>query len=97
MIAIALAKSPVSLTRSHEVPHIFTRKPRLRPAEFLTTCAKRLLQHNRGQTGLGVLTVSFSGLDPMQTSSTAQRRRASRSLRGDRKVVIMRLALSEGD
>jgi len=26
---------------------MFTRKPRLRPAEFLITSAKRLLQHNR--------------------------------------------------
>src|SRR5262249_16710664 len=51
--AIASAKSPVSLTRSHEVPHIFTPKPRLRPAEFLATCAKRLLQHNQVQSGHG--------------------------------------------
>jgi hypothetical protein len=26
---------------------MFTRKPRLQPAEFLITSAKRLLQHNR--------------------------------------------------
>ena len=46
--AIALSKSPVSLTLGDEVPHIFTRKPRLfRPLEFLTLGAKRLLQHNR--------------------------------------------------
>ena len=44
--SIALPKSPVSLTRGDEVPHIFTRKPRLKPAEFLVTTAKRLLQHN---------------------------------------------------
>jgi hypothetical protein len=30
-----------------EVPHIFTRKPRLRPLEFLILGAKRFLQHNR--------------------------------------------------
>jgi len=42
-----------SLTRFAEVagefnviPHVFTRGPRLRPAEFLNTSAKRLLQHN---------------------------------------------------
>src|SRR6516225_7883489 len=45
--AIALSKSPVSLTLGDEVPHIFTRKPRLRPLEFLILGAKRLLQHNR--------------------------------------------------
>src|SRR6516225_8174321 len=43
--AIALSKSPVSLTLGDEVPHIFTRKPRLRPLEFLILGAKRLLQH----------------------------------------------------
>src|SRR5262245_49982696 len=42
--AIALSKSPVSLTLGDEVPHIFTRKPRLRPLEFLILGAKRLLQ-----------------------------------------------------
>jgi hypothetical protein len=44
---IALPKSPVSLSRGDEVPHIFTRKPRPRPAEFSVTSAKRLLQQNR--------------------------------------------------
>src|SRR5262249_36805538 len=33
-------------TLGDEVPHIFTRKPRLRPLEFLIIGAKRLLQHN---------------------------------------------------
>ena len=46
--AIALSKSPVSLTLGDEVPHILTRKLRLRPLEFLIIGAKRLLQHNRG-------------------------------------------------
>ena len=45
--SIALPKSPVSFARGDEVPHIFTRKPRLQPAEFLIIGAKRLLQHNR--------------------------------------------------
>jgi hypothetical protein len=44
--AIALSKSPVSSTLGDEVPHIFTRKLRLRPLEFLIFGAKRLLQHN---------------------------------------------------
>jgi hypothetical protein len=34
----------VSLSSGDEVPHIFTRKLRLRPGEFLITSAKRLLQ-----------------------------------------------------
>jgi hypothetical protein len=36
----------VSLSVGDEVPHIFTRKSRLQPGEFLITSAKRLLQHN---------------------------------------------------
>src|SRR5229473_191120 len=47
--SIALPKSPVSLTCGDEVPHIFTRKPRLQPAEFLNPSAKRLLQQNLPQ------------------------------------------------
>ena len=38
--AIALSKSTVSLTLGDEVPHIFTRKPRLRLLEFLILGAK---------------------------------------------------------
>ena len=49
--AVALSKSPVNLTLGDEVPHIFTRKPRPRPLEFLILGAKRLLQHNRGLSG----------------------------------------------
>jgi hypothetical protein len=45
--AIALSKSPVSLTLGDEAPHILTRKTRLQPLEFLIISAKRLLQHNR--------------------------------------------------
>src|ERR1700728_3581390 len=33
------------------VPNIFIRKTRPQLAGFLTTCAKRLLQHNRGTSG----------------------------------------------
>jgi hypothetical protein len=45
--SITLRRSPVSLSSGDEVPHIFTRKSRLRPKEFLITSAKRLLQQNR--------------------------------------------------
>ena len=34
----------MSLWSRDEVPHIFARTSRLRPGEFLVTCAKRLLQ-----------------------------------------------------
>ena len=44
--SFALPKSPMSLTRGDEAPHVLTRKSRLQPAEFLITSAKRLLQHN---------------------------------------------------
>jgi hypothetical protein len=44
VISITLPRSPVSLSSGNEVPHIFTRKSRLQPGEFLITSAKRLLQ-----------------------------------------------------
>jgi hypothetical protein len=47
--SITLPRSPVSLSSGDEVPHIFTRKSRLRPKEFLISSAKRLLQQNRQQ------------------------------------------------
>jgi hypothetical protein len=40
----------VSLSSGDEVPHIFTRKSRLQPGEFLITSAKRLLQQNLPKT-----------------------------------------------
>src|SRR5262249_49453700 len=41
---------PISLLSGDEVPHIFTRKSRLQPGEFLITSAKRLLQQYRHET-----------------------------------------------
>jgi hypothetical protein len=58
--AIALSKSPVSLTTSNEAPHIFTRKPRLRPLEFLIIRAKRLLQHNHPRKRTSLCTILMS-------------------------------------
>jgi hypothetical protein len=43
---ITLPRSPASLSSGNEVPHMFTRKSRLRPKEFLISSAKRLLQQN---------------------------------------------------
>jgi hypothetical protein len=42
--SIALPRSSGSLSSGDEVPHIFTRKSRLKPGKFLITSAKRLLQ-----------------------------------------------------
>src|ERR1700728_2812509 len=56
--SVAVPKSPVSLTREDQSPHVFTRKTRLQPAEFLITCAKRLLQHNQGQSGSRLATLT---------------------------------------
>jgi hypothetical protein len=42
-----LPKSPVSLSPGDEVPHMFTRKPRLRLGKIVISSAKRLLQHYR--------------------------------------------------
>jgi hypothetical protein len=42
-----------NLSRFTEVPQISTRKPRLRPSEFLTPSAKRLLQQYRRKADLG--------------------------------------------
>src|SRR6202045_3406770 len=44
--SITLPRSPASLSSGDEVPHIFTRNPRVQPKEILITSAKRLLQQN---------------------------------------------------
>jgi hypothetical protein len=44
---VALPKSPINLAQGDEVPQIITQITRQRPSEFLTSAAKRLLQHNR--------------------------------------------------
>src|SRR6516165_10765516 len=50
--SVPLPRSPVSLWSGDEVPHIFTRKSRLRPGEFLVSSAKRLLQQYLPQADL---------------------------------------------
>src|SRR5437870_5901649 len=44
--SVTLPSSPARSSSGDEVPHIFTRKSRLQPGEFLITSAKRLLQQN---------------------------------------------------
>jgi hypothetical protein len=41
----------VSSSLCDEVPHIFIQKSHIEPREFLISSAKRLLQHNRGNSG----------------------------------------------
>ena len=50
--SISLPKSPVSLSLGDEVPHMFTRKARLRLGEISISSAKRLLQQNRHEADL---------------------------------------------
>src|SRR6516165_8720551 len=53
--SIALPRSSASLSSCDEVPHIFTRKSRLKPGKFLITSAKGLLQQNRHQAAVSHL------------------------------------------
>jgi hypothetical protein len=48
----ALPESLVSLARGGVAPHIIIRSPRVRPAEFESCAAERLLQHYRLKSGL---------------------------------------------
>src|SRR6185312_12356191 len=60
----SLPKSPVSLSPGDEVPHMFTRKPRLQLEKFAINGAKRLLQHNRhiaAQRRCGVMSAAGGG------------------------------------
>src|SRR5262245_61538541 len=43
--SVALPKSPMNLAQGDGVPQIITRRTRQRPSEFLTSPAKRRLQH----------------------------------------------------
>ncbi len=78
--AIALSKSPVSLTSGDEDPHIFRRKPRLRPLEFLIIGAKRLLQHNRLKNGLE----PDIGLRQLSAQQATCSTKESKNLKGSR-------------
>src|SRR5260221_6289463 len=50
-VSFTLPRSPVSSPSGDEVPHIATRKSRLLAAEFLISSAKRVLQHDRADSG----------------------------------------------
>src|SRR5712672_2860079 len=63
VVSITLPRSPVSLSSGDEVPHIFTRRSRLQPGDFLITSAKRLLQQYRHKADIPIrlLFVRFWG------------------------------------
>jgi X-Pro dipeptidyl-peptidase C-terminal non-catalytic domain len=61
------------LTREDQSPHIFTPKTRLRPAEFLITCAKRLLQQYRGQSRHAVHCADWSKMGQSRRFASADR------------------------
>src|SRR6516225_4113149 len=88
MPSIALPRSSASLSSGDEVPHIFTRKSRLKPGKFLITSAKRLLQQNLPQAD-----VSRSGninvwkVDYSITSSASASRVGGIVMPSDRAVL----------
>jgi hypothetical protein len=67
--SITLPRSPVSLSSGDEVLHIFTRKSRLQPGEFLISSAKRLLQQYRRSADMcrRIVAISFATYDPQPT------------------------------
>jgi hypothetical protein len=56
----------MNLARGDEVPQIITLRTRLRPSEFLTSPAKRLLQHYLTTAG------SFTAAMRQQTEASVQ-------------------------
>jgi hypothetical protein len=66
----------VSLSSGDEVPHIFTRKSRLKPGEFLITSAKGLLQQYRHIAAKRVSGVECAPVDPSQMAMTRSIRSA---------------------
>src|SRR3954467_14923334 len=67
----SLPKSPVSLSPGDEVPHMFTRKPRLQLEMFAMNGAKRLLQHNL--PGADLAAHSLAALIPITAVCTSSR------------------------
>ena len=93
--SIALPKSPVSFARGDEVPHIFTRKPRLQPAEFLITGAKRLLQHNLPTSDIRTAAICGSIRSPRRRAQAEQAKSSSRGL--DREDPFWALRRTQAD
>ena len=52
----------MSLALGDEAPHIFTRKPRQRPLEFLMLGEKRLLQHNPSNSYLNIAVLQTNAI-----------------------------------
>ena len=70
----SLPKSPVSLSPGDEVPHMFTRKPRLQLEKFAINGAKRLLQHNLPDSDIGRIVQS----PPRQAGAASAKLEAER-------------------
>src|SRR5262245_34901181 len=70
--SITLPKSPASLSSGDEVPHIFTRKSRLKPGEFLITGGKRLLQHNLPKADICTATKTVAIRSPRRRATAAR-------------------------
>src|SRR6202022_3559191 len=87
-VSITLPRSPVSLSSGDEVPHIFTRKSRLQPGEFLITSAKRLLQQNLPTRDSCTAANSISSLQRFAALSPVQRQQSQAVFRKwDREAV----------
>src|SRR6516165_9874768 len=65
--SIALRRPSVNLSSGDEVPHIFTRKSRVRPKEILMTSAKGLLQQNLPQADV----IDFTSGKSLKTTPVA--------------------------
>jgi uncharacterized protein YecT (DUF1311 family) len=63
-----MSKLSASSSSGNEVPHIFTRKSRLQPGEFLVTSAKRLLQQYLPRTDIHVIVRLRSRLENQASS-----------------------------
>src|SRR3954465_12093434 len=68
----SLPKSPVSLSPGDEVPHMFTRKPRLQLEKFAINGAKRLLQHNLPEADQHRYSIAYC---PRQSGAKVQLKR----------------------
>ena len=70
----SLPKSPVSLSPGDEVPHMFTRKPRIHLEKFAIDGAKRLLQHNLPQADMAPYSITSLALCALKERKSKNRK-----------------------